>query len=371
MFQMFAGGPRTVRGPPARLWSAARTHTFGPPSGALRTDGPTARRRAWPPQAARLRASPQGDRTWTEMARWPGWTLRGSAQLPGVRRSTDPHPLAPAAHVRGEFVDLDGARLYYYAAGTRGGGEPVVFLHGFPTSSHLWAEVVPLLPDGRRLVVVDLLGYGRSDRPAGRPVSVRGHAERTVALLDALGISRACIVGHDAGGGVAQVMAVRWPQRVSHLALVDAVAFDDWPTREVRLARAMLPLTRHLPPTWLLSALRTDLMRGFVDHERGAHSIEHYVRPFASIEGRDAFMEHLLALDPADTSAVAPRLKDIVAPTAIAAGAHDPFVPPATARRLHAAIPGSTLDLLPDARHFTPEESPEQVAGVIHALLAR
>jgi pimeloyl-ACP methyl ester carboxylesterase len=273
--------------------------------------------------------------------------------------------------VRGEFIDLDGARLYYYAAGTRGGGEPVVFLHGFPTSSHLWADVVPLLPDGRRLVVLDLLGYGRSDRPTGRPVSVRGHAERTIALLDALGINRACIVGHDAGGGVAQVMAVRWPQRVSHLALVNAVGFDDWPTREVRLARAMLPLTRHLPPTWLLSALRTDLMRGYVEHERGAHSIERYVRPFASVEGRDAFMEHLLALDPADTSAVAPRLKEVVAPTAVVAGAHDPFVPVAIARRLHAAIPGSTLEVLPDARHFTPEESPEQVAEVIRGLLSR
>jgi len=273
--------------------------------------------------------------------------------------------------MRGEFVDLDGARLYYYAAGSRGGGEPVVFLHGFPTSSHLWSDVVPLLPDGRRIVVVDMLGYGRSDRPAGRSVSVRGHAERTLALLDALGINRACVVGHDVGGGVAQVMAVRWPQRVSHLCLINAVAFEEWPTREVRLARAMLPLTRHLPPTWLLSALRTDLLRGYVEYERGTHSVERYVKPFASLDGRDAFMEHLLALDAADTTAIAPRLKDVVAPTAVLAGAHDPFIPAAVARRLHEAIPGSTLELLPDARHFTPEEAPEQIAMVITALLRR
>ena len=48
--------------------------------------------------------------------------------------------------MRGEFLDLGGARLYYYAAGTRGAGDPVVFLHGFPTSSHLWRDVVPLVP---------------------------------------------------------------------------------------------------------------------------------------------------------------------------------------------------------------------------------
>jgi pimeloyl-ACP methyl ester carboxylesterase len=273
--------------------------------------------------------------------------------------------------VRGEFVDLGGARVYYYAAGTRGEGEPVVFLHGFPTSSHLWNDVVPLMPPGHRLVIVDLLGYGRSDRPAGRPVGVRGHAERMVQLLDVLGISRACLVGHDVGGGVAQVMAVRWPHRVTRLCLINAVAFDQWPTREVKLARAMLPLTRHLPPTWLLSVLRTDLLRGYVAHDRGAHSIERYVKPFAGPDGRDALVEHLLALDPTDTAAVAPRLKDVLAPTAVVCGANDPFVPADVARRLHEAIPGSTLDVIPDARHFTPEESPEQVADVLGKLLRR
>ena len=77
-----------------------------------------------------------------------------------------------------------------------------------------------------------------------------------VELLDALGINYACVVGHDFGAGVAQVMAVRWPARVSRLCLVCPIAYDEWPAREVRLARAMLPLTRHLPPTWVLSALR-------------------------------------------------------------------------------------------------------------------
>ena len=273
--------------------------------------------------------------------------------------------------MRGEFVDVGDARLYYYAAGTRGAGEPIVLLHGFPTSSHLWKHVVPLLPDGHRIVVVDLLGFGRSDRPAGRPMSLRQHAERVIALLDALGINYACVVGHDVGGGVAEMLAVRWPARVSRLALVNSIAYDEWPVREVKLARAMLPLTRHLPPTWLLSFLRTELLRGYSDHELGAHSIERYVKPFATVEGRDAFMEHLLALDPAETAALAPRLKDLVQPTAVLAGAHDPFLPTSLAERLAQDIPGATLDVLVDARHFCPEESPEQVSACITRLLDR
>ena len=273
--------------------------------------------------------------------------------------------------MRGEFVDLSGARLYYYAAGTRGAGEPVVFLHGFPTSGHLWSDVVPLVPSGHRVVVVDLLGYGRSDRPEGRPVGIRAHAERVIELFDVLGINFACVAGHDVGGGIAQWLAVRYPQRVSRLCLVDSVAFGDWPTRDVKLARAMLPLTRHLPATWLLSILRSDLLRGYEDHERGARSIELYVRPFASPEGRDAFMEHLLALDNADTVSLAPRLKDIIAPTAIVWGRHDPFLPSAVGKQLKDAIPGATLDVLVAGRHFTPEDAPAKIGDALTELLRR
>lgn len=273
--------------------------------------------------------------------------------------------------MRGEFVDVGGTRLYYYAAGTRGSGEPIVLIHGFPTSSHVWGKVVPVLPAGHRIVVLDLLGYGRSDRPTGQSLGVRGHAERVIELLDVLGINYACVVGHDLGGGVAQAMAVRWPQRVSRLCLVSSVAYDCWPARELRLLRAMLPLTRHLPPAWLLGFLRKEVLRGYMDHERGAHSLDRYLKPFGTSEGRDALVEHLQALDPAETTALGPRLKDLVMPTSVVIGAHDPFVTTATAERLAQEIPGASIDVIADGRHFIPEESPEAVADAIARLLAR
>lgn len=273
--------------------------------------------------------------------------------------------------MRGEFVDLSGARVYYYAAGTRGAGEPIILIHGFPTSSHLWSQVVRHLPTGHRVVVVDLLGFGRSDAPGAHDVSIRGHADRMLALMDALRINYACVVGHDVGGGIAMSMSLRAPARVSRLCLVDSVAFDEWPSREVKMARAMLPLTRHLPATWLLSILRTDLLRGYTEASRATHSIEKYVRPFASLEGRDVFMRHLASLDSADTAALTPRLKDIVAPTAILWGAEDPFLPMGIGARLGEAIPGSTFEVLPGSRHFVPEESPERVAAVVADLLKR
>jgi len=273
--------------------------------------------------------------------------------------------------MRGEFLDVNGVRLYYYAAGSRGAGEPIVLLHGFPTSGHVWSDVVPLLPDGHRVVVLDLLGFGRSDPPGRHGVDVRAHADRLVTVLDRLGINFACLVGHDVGGGIAQSVAVRYPQRVSRLCLVSSVAFDAWPAREVRLARAMLPLTRHFPASWILSVVRADLMRGYVDHERGAREIELYLRPFDDAAGRDAFLAHLMALECSETQALATRLKDIVCPVAVLWGEHDPFLPVALAGRLRNAISGSTMEVVPGARHFLPEESAGTVASTVTRLLQR
>jgi len=273
--------------------------------------------------------------------------------------------------VRGEFIDLDGARLYYYAAGTRGAGEPVVFLHGFPTSGHLWTDVIPLMPAGHRLVVVDLLGYGRSDPPQARSLTLRAHGERVVALMDALGIHRACIVGHDLGGGVAQALVIHAPARVTRLALIDSVAFTGWPTRDVRLARTLLRLTGKVPPKWVLAILRADLERGYVDASRAMHSIDRFLRPFTSDDGRAVFMQHLRALDAGETRALAQRLGEIAAPTAVIWGAHDPFLSLRLGRRLAGAIPGATLEVVPGVKHFTPEDAPRPIADAIAALLVR
>jgi pimeloyl-ACP methyl ester carboxylesterase len=273
--------------------------------------------------------------------------------------------------VRGEFLDLSGARIYYYAAGTRGAGNPVVFLHGFATSGHLWNDVVPLMPPGHRLVVLDLLGYGRSDRPGRRDLDIRAHAARVVELLDELRIDSACIVGHGLGGGIAQSLAVRHADRVSHLCLIDTVAFDRWPNRRLRLVRAALPLIGLLPPGPVVAALRRALARGYADAARVVRSIDMYVRAFADEAGRDALVAHVRAMHADETVDLAARLGGINIPTAIVWGRHDNVVPLDVGRRLQAAVPGASLTIVDDARHFVPEESPRPTADVLAELLRR
>jgi pimeloyl-ACP methyl ester carboxylesterase len=273
--------------------------------------------------------------------------------------------------VRGEFLDLDGARIYYYAAGTRGAGNPVVFVHGFPTSGHLWGDLVPLMPPGHRLVVLDLLGFGRSDRPMQRPIDMRAQAERVVAVLDELSIKEACVVGHGVGGGIAQSMAVRHPSRVSHLCLVDSVAFSHWPSVLARLGRALAPAAALLPPSSLLTLLRRELARSYRDPIRAARSIDIFLRPFKGSEGRDALLSHVRALRADETEALAPKLAAIRAPTALLWGRHDRVTSVGIGKRLQASIPAATLTIIDDGGHFTPEEAPRQVADGIAALLRR
>lgn len=273
--------------------------------------------------------------------------------------------------MRGEFVDVAGARLYYYAAGTRGAGDPVVFLHGFPTSGHLWGDVVAQMPPGHRIIVVDLLGYGRSDPPGTRPLTLHAHAARIIGFLDALGVRKACMVGHHLGGGVAQALALDWPDRVTHLALIDCVAFNGWPTRDVRLAKALRSLVGRLPTNWLLPIVRADLERGYYAPERATHSIDKYQRPFNSDDGRAVFLQHLTALDPSETIALGARLGSIDIPTSVIWGEHDPFLSLNLGSRVAAAIPGATFDIVPDSRHFVPEDAPREIAQVIADLLKR
>jgi 2-hydroxymuconate-semialdehyde hydrolase len=270
--------------------------------------------------------------------------------------------------MRGEFIDVGGRRLYYYAAGSRGGGPPVVLIHGFPTSSHLWGEVVPLLPAGHRVVVLDLLGYGRSDPPGDADLSLHAHARRTVALMDQLGIRTATVVGHHLGGGVAQAMAVGWPGRVAALGLLHSIGCDVVATGRLALARAVPSLVRLLPGRATRAWVKREMEGWYDDAYRARHSPEQYLRPFLG-SGSRALVRHLLALDAAEAEGLTASLSGVRVPAVVVGGTDDPVLPGWVARQLQAAIPGATLDFVQGARHYSPEEAPERLAKILDRIV--
>ncbi len=275
--------------------------------------------------------------------------------------------------MRGEFIDLEGRRLYYYAAGTRGIGEPVLFLHGAAASSHLWNAVVPLMPAGHRLIVADLLGCGRSDRAGDDALTAAAHAGRALALLDDLRVDRACVVGHAAGGAVATALALAAPDRVSRLTLVSATTLGAWPRRAAPAARALAatPAGRLLGAPLLAGLVHGALLRGFADREIGRHALDQFLLPFTQRLGVDSLVAQLRAMSDVSGAALGARLGALRQPTSVIWGARDPWLSTATGARLAAAIPGATFEVIPDARHYTPLDAPEQIAACIAALLRR
>ena len=271
--------------------------------------------------------------------------------------------------MRGEFVEVGQHRIYYYAAGTRGQGDPIILIHGFPTSSHLWSNLVSLLPAGHRIVVPDLLGVGRSDIGEREELSISAHAARTLGLMDALGISRCCLVGHHMGACISTWVANQAPQRVSHVALLHPLAGDVTLTGTLAVLRAFMPLTRLAPMSWVRAPLRAELTRWFSDPGRGRASVDQYLSAWQKPQRWKQFLRQMAALSAAEVSQCTTMLQTLVIPVTIVASDHDPAVPHVVLDRLRAVVPNAPLDIIRDARHFSPEESPERVAGIIERLL--
>ncbi|HZI27340.1 MAG TPA: alpha/beta hydrolase [Gemmatimonadaceae bacterium] len=271
--------------------------------------------------------------------------------------------------MRGEFVEVGQYRLYYYAAGTRGQGDPIILIHGFPTSSHLWSNLVSLLPAGHRVVVPDLLGFGRSDIGERADLSIRGHADRLLGLMDVLGITRCFLVGHHMGACIATSIAAIAPQRASQLALLHPLAGDVTLTGTLAVLRAFMPLSRLTPMAWCRPALRAELSRWFSDALRGRASVEQYLSAWQKPPRWKQFLRQLVALSAHDVAECTRLLRTLTIPVNIVASDDDPAVPHVVLDRLREVIPNAPLDIIRDARHFSPEETPERIAGILARVL--
>lgn len=113
-------------------------------------------------------------------------------------------------------ADSSGVSIHYEVHGT---GRPVVLLHGFPDSGRLWShQTGPLTDAGFQVIVPDLRGYGRSDKPGGvEDYSLLFLAADIGAVLDSAGVQQAHVVGHDWGAALAWVIGAVAPERVDHL----------------------------------------------------------------------------------------------------------------------------------------------------------
>lgn len=247
--------------------------------------------------------------------------------------------------------------------------EPVVLVHGLPTGPLLWRHVVRYLP-GHPVLAWEMTGYAGSIAAGrGRDLSLSAQAARLGRWLDHLGLDRVTLVGHDLGGGVAQILATTEPHRVGALVLVDAVAFDDWPVAPVRAARALGPVTQRLPDRAFAAALTAAMRAGYANPAVARASTALHLAPYLDGGGAEALHAQIRALDSADTAAVAGGLAGLSCPAAVVWGARDPFLRLSLGRRLAGAFSAPLLRVS-GGRHFVPEDHPEAVAAAVDRVTA-
>ena len=125
---------------------------------------------------------------------------------------------AQAQAPKSNFVEANGVKLHYLSAGK---GDPVILMHGYTQSSHMWLPLMAQLAKDHLVIAPDLRGFGQSGLPAG-PYTKSAMAQDVHALAASLGIKSAKIVGHDIGLMVAYAYAAQYPKEVSKIVLMDA-----------------------------------------------------------------------------------------------------------------------------------------------------
>ena len=276
-------------------------------------------------------------------------------------------------------VRVGPAEIAYLESGDPG-ARPVVFLHGFPTHSYLWRHVLHELGDEVHAWALDLPGLGDTVVSPYEDFTAPMLAELLLEWLDRVGLEQVAVVAHDQGGAVAQQLVAGHPERVSHLALVDVVAYDNWPVplmaQAIRLARTpgldtvvyALDLPRRLA-----HSSRLGFARGLWNGAAMAPEvIDEYLRPVTTVEGRERARRFLLAADNRFTLECVPGLRAYPGPALVAWGADDVFLSPSWGARLVEDLPGAErLELLPFCGHLAPEERPVELAALLRQLLAR
>jgi pimeloyl-ACP methyl ester carboxylesterase len=248
-------------------------------------------------------------------------------------------PLPTASHQG--YADNDGARIWY---ATCGSGPVVILLHGGLGHSGNWGHQVPMLVDaGYRAALIDSRGHGRSTRDA-RPYSYELMASDVHAVMDALHVEKAAIVGWSDGACTALILARKIAARVAGVFFFGC----------------------NMDPSGTKEFVSSPVIeRCFSRHARD------YARLSSTPDGFKAFVEAVSEMMKTQPNYTANDLAEISVPVAIVQSEHDEFIKLEHAEYLARSIPGSELILLPGVSHFAPLQRPGQFNGAVRAFLGK
>lgn len=249
-----------------------------------------------------------------------------------------------------------------------GHGPPVILMHGIPTWSYLYHDVIDALARQNRVIAPDFLGHGMSDQRDLFDRSLVAQKAMVLALMDQLDLDSASLIGHDTGGGVALMMAIENPDRVNKLVLSNIVAYDSWPIDDmIQIAN---PAWKHKST----AEIRNFLLSGFKDGLSRADRLtdeflDGIVAPYVTEAGKISMIRNASGLNTSHTTMLAPRHKLISADTLLVWGVDDPWQPISDGVRLASEIPNARLIRVEGASHWIPQDAPDEWLGHVLPFL--
>lgn len=237
----------------------------------------------------------------------------------------------------------------------------VVLLHSLALDRSVWRRIIEPLAKQRAVIAVDLRGHGASPKSAA--FSIEDMADDVATTLAALDRRSATVVGMSMGGCVAQAFAVRHPDQVDGLGLIDTTA---WYGAEA--PRAWQERATKARQSGLRSLSQFQLTRWFGDDFRAANEslCQELLDVFAAND-LDSYAAACTALGAFDARE---RITSIATPTVIVVGEDDGATPPSHAAEIQRRISGAVMHVVPKTRHLTALERPEEVLEHLHGILA-
>lgn len=270
--------------------------------------------------------------------------------------------------IKSQFIKVEHLKLHYLEMGS---GEPILLLHGWPTSSYLWRNLIPTLAENNRVIALDLPGFGRSDKRLSDSFSFPYQNKMIDSFLKELGIEKVNLAVHDLGGPLGLFWAVKNPEKVIRITFLNTLVYPEfsWAVKLFGLS-TLLPGVK----TWLTSprGLRAAMRLGIVNKdELSKQDVEQYQRPFQSKESRKVLLKTVHRLSIKGYHEIAEKLPKFEIPIQIIYGTNDKILPDVakTMARVKQDLPQAELTALDGCGHFLQEDKPQEIAQLMATFL--
>lgn len=268
-----------------------------------------------------------------------------------------------------QSIDVDGVTLGYRE---RGSGPTVLLLHGWPTSSHMWRNVMIPIARSHRVIALDMPGFGASDKPVDGPYDFVHFARAIDGALAALEVNQLAIAAHDIGGPIAVRWALDHPERVTAIAMLNTLLYPEFSPAVIDfVTRLSTPDLRDVltSPEGLAELMREGLAdeANLTDELRAA-----VLAPFATPDSRLALSRAGIGLSPELFADIGNRLGSLEVPVRVIYGEQDRILPDVaeTFARVARDLPSAQVTALSECGHFLTEEDPDRVGELLAEFFA-